>query len=46
MGQPRGDALNRTRTVERVGPFDAVHVHVDKARHDRVATKIEMQIAG
>ena len=33
-------------TVERIGPFDAVDVHVDKARHDRVLPQIEVEIAG
>ncbi len=34
------------RAVERVGPFDTVDVHVDKARDDRVLAQVEVEIAG
>ena len=44
--QPRGDARDGVATVERIGPFDAVDVHVDKARDDRVLTQVEVEIAG
>jgi hypothetical protein len=44
-GQPGRHARNCAALVEHVGAFDAVHVHVDEPRDDRVVPQIEMEIA-
>jgi hypothetical protein len=39
-GQERGDRPDGVRTVERVVPVDAVHVHVDEAGNHVVAVEV------